>query len=194
MSDELLGVVRSGELTVARLREAAAAAPQAAWTARDEYGWEGDDWATPLHYLMQNTAVTAEMVRAVGAVAGGAAWTAAGGGGATPLHELMENEALTAEMVRAVGEVVGEAAWGVANRSGRTPLHCLMFNDTALGTALLGAACEVVPPARWGEPCKYGFIPLARIGTYHEKLAAEGPAALVRTLQGAPAAMWEVPV
>ena len=59
MSDELLGVVQSRELTVARLREAAAAAPKAAWTAADRGGM------TPLHRLMMNRAVTAEMVRAV---------------------------------------------------------------------------------------------------------------------------------
>lgn len=78
MSDELFGVVRSGELTVARLREAAAVAPKAAWTAADE------DGCTPLHHLMSNKVVTAEMVRAVGEVAGAAAWGVANRNGYTP--------------------------------------------------------------------------------------------------------------
>jgi hypothetical protein len=82
----------------------------------------------------------------------------------------------------------------VADKYGKTPVHTLMYNTSALGTELLGVACEVVPPARWGEPDQHGNIPLALIGPSHKKLAAEGPAALVRTLQGAPAAMWKVQV
>eukprot|EP01047_Picozoa_sp_COSAG01_P016902 COSAG01_NODE_880_length_12937_cov_265.873968_9_plen_429_part_00 len=188
MSDALFGVVRSRDLTVARLREAAAAAPKGAWTAGDE------DGNTPLHHLIDNKAVTAAMVRAVAEVVGEEAWGATDEYGRTPVHRLMSNQAVTAEMVRAVGAVAGEAAWGVADVNGRTPLHWLMSRDQWLGTALLGAACEVAPPARWGQPNKNGAIPLALIGPYHRKLAAEGPAALVRTLQGAPAAMWEVPI
>lgn len=50
MSDELLGVVRSRHLTVARLREAAATAPKGAWTVVDE------DGETPLHILLYKAA------------------------------------------------------------------------------------------------------------------------------------------
>ena len=96
MSDELFGVVQSEELTVARLREAAAAAPKAAWTAADKYGM------TPLHHLMNNKALTAEMVRAVGEVVEAEAWEVADTYGMTPVHYLMSNEdALGTELLGA---------------------------------------------------------------------------------------------
>jgi hypothetical protein len=190
--DKLYWVVSSEELTVARLREAAAAAPKGAWTVIDDRAYFlSSGRRTPLHHLMENKALTAEMVRAVAEVVGEQAWGVADGNRMTPLHHLIENEAVTAEMVRAVA---GKEACGVADEDGMTPLHDLMSIEDALDTELLGAACEAVPPAPWGAPNVCGEIPLARIGPRHTKLAAGGPAALVRALQGAPAATWTVPV